>query len=141
MNMYNFDMQALLGAFNDDPTQLADAFTKQLNEALAAKRREEELKNKANQLAEEWNKFVKEYFEIHYPKLDVENYLFRNGEELTSFIEVIVQAMPEVEKYLNVVQTLNNQKDKTKDLFNNIIPPAVDNFKETMQDFFDKYGI
>lgn len=140
--MYDFDMQALLKAFNDDPTQLADAFTKQLNDALTIKRKEEEIKNAANHLAIEWNNFIKEYFAFYYPKDNEENYLFKDGNEIMAFIQVIMQAMPEVEKYLNVINNINEKTEKAKGIINDIInSSATDDFKKTMQDFFDKYGI
>ena len=154
--MHEFDMEALLAAFDNDPEKLAQSFTDQLNIALAAKRKEEELKNNALHLAISWNTFVRQYFEIRYPlRNDYDRYLIADGDEMIAVIDLIIQSMPEVEKYLKLFDNINSLTEKinsnmqnTKDLAvsayssaKDAIEPTTDEFKKLMKDFFNKHDI
>ncbi len=155
--MHEFDMQALLAAFDNDPEKLAKSFTDQLNTALAIKRREEEVKEAAEKLSHSWNDFIDDYFDVYHQDMfdNRERYYFNNGDEVIAIIEMIIQALPEIEKSLKMLENLDLMTDKLKDSFEEAkqcaqtaytsaketIEPTADDFKKSMKDFFHKYGI
>lgn len=145
--MHEFDMQALLAAFDNNPEKLAQAFTDQLNAALAIKKREEELYAKADHLTAVWNDFVEDYFAFYYPEDENEEYKkyqFLNGKEIMATIALIIQSAPEINKYLQVFENINSVTNKINTNLQSakeLIEPTTDEFKRIMKDFFDKYDI
>lgn len=144
--MYNFDMNALLNAFNNDPAQLADAFTAQLNTALMARKRKEQLETKANDVAETWNIFVKDFFDFYknkYPNSLQEDY-FINGDTIIDILTNLIQLLPDINKYLKVYDTLAAQAEKfvpIKDKTIEKIQTKSEDFSKTMKDFLKNNGI
>lgn len=142
--MYNFDMNALLGAFGDDPSKLADAFTLQLNEALAARRRKDQMHEKAKATAQAWNIFVKDYFDLHkekYPNVFVENYLLTE-EDTIAMLEAYISLLPEIEKYIkfydNIAAAADTLTNTANDAINKIKPikdKTIDKINEKTRDF------
>lgn len=127
--MYNFDMTALLAEFDNDPEQLAAAFTTQLNKTLDDIHKKEEIKKKANAVAAAWNDFVFSYCETKGIK-DTSNFIFKDGFEVMDTFDLIARAFPEVEKYLSLAEKISPTIEHT-----------IDNFQNTMKDFFKKYNI
>ena len=153
--MYEFDMQALLAEFDNDPEKLANSFADQLNTALTAKRKEEELRENAEHLANSWNTFVREYFEIRHSDQDYQKYLFRDGSEVIAIIELMIHSMAEIEKYAHVFDNINSLTDKlnlniqntkgfAKSAYSSAkeaLEPTTDEFKRLMKEFFNKNDI
>ena len=150
-------MQALLKAFDNDPEKLANTFTEQLNAQLTIKRKEEELNKKAATVMNDWNDYVKSYFEFH--KIDlvkIPDYLFTEPEDIESILKLVLETYPEVEKYLNTLnkiaemssQEIQKLKGTVKPITQNISETFstnynvdVDEFKKSIKRFFDKNGI
>lgn len=148
--MYNFDMNALLGAFGDDPSKLADAFTLQLNEALAARRRKDQMHEKAKVAAQSWNIFVKDYFDLYkekYPNAFVENYLLTE-EDTIALLEAYISLLPEIEKYIKFYDNIAAATDTLTNTANNAInkvkpikDKAIEKINEkTKENFFTTKG-
>ncbi len=130
--MYDFDMNALLAAFDNNPEQLAQAFTDSLNKELENRNKEKELKKTADNVAADWNLFVTEYCNFYGIK-DKENYLFQNGTEVISIFKIILETIPEVEKYLQIAEKMTPALEKAE--------TTINDFEKTMKDFFKKYDI
>lgn len=148
--MYNFDMNALLGAFGDDPSKLADAFTLQLNEALAARRRKDQMHEKAKVAAQSWNIFVKDYFDLYkekYPNAFVENYLLTEADAI-AMLEAYINILPELEKYIKLYDNIAAATDTLTNTANNAInkvkpikDKAIEKINEkTKENFFTTKG-
>ena len=130
--MYDFDMNALLTAFNGDPEKLAQAFTDQLNKELDNRNKEKEVKNVAGEVAAAWNLFVNKYCELYGIK-EPKTYHLTSGEDVIGLLNVVISFLPEVEKYLNVVEKISPALEKSE--------ATIDEFQKTMKDFFKKYHI
>ncbi len=125
-------MNALLAAFDNNPEQLAQAFTDSLNKELENRNKEKELKKTADNVAADWNLFVTEYCNFYGIK-DKENYLFQNGTEVISIFKIILETIPEVEKYLQIAEKMTPALEKAE--------TTINDFEKTMKDFFKKYDI
>lgn len=105
--MYDFDMSTLLGTFNNDPEALAAAFTSQLNDELNHRKQEAELNSRANSLVAFWNSYLDDYGTFY--NKDLKDFHIKDGNELITFINLLLDMMPEVEKYVAVLDNVANQ--------------------------------
>ena len=130
--MYNFDMNALLTAFDNDPENLAKAFTESLNKELEIRNKAKEVQKIADEAVVSWNSFVSAYCDFY--KIDnKENYFFQNGVEIIDIFKIILETIPEVERYLKVAEKVAPAIEKAE--------TTLTDFEETMKDFFKKYNI
>ena len=140
--MYNFDIKALLDTFDGDPEKLANEFANQLNTELANQRKQNNLNETTEYVADAWNDFVDEYFEQYsLPNGFVENDFYVNPESITKLLEFFTELAP-------YIQALNEYTTKVKDIttkakteIKNASTATADNFSLAMNKFFDKYDI
>lgn len=136
--MYDFDMKKLLDAFEGDPSELANAFTNQLNKELAARKSERIIKEAANDVSNAWNDFINEYFAngANIPKNYKEEDFYVDGTTIIDIMKTLIELIPAIEKYTSTVEAFN----KTLNIAKETGTQARDTFKDTMSEFFDKMG-
>ena len=136
---YDFDVRALLNAFDGDPEKLANAFADALNEELANQRKVDDVRNAAVDVAGSWECFIDEYFAVHeLPKgADIEDF-YVDGDDVVALLEVYLKLVPYLETLHNYLTVMENTLKKTSEV---VTRSTKDSFEDTMEKFFKKYNI
>ena len=137
-NNYNFDIKQLLDKFNDDPEKLANAFADALNDELAKRRNEDAINDAAENVADEWNYFIDEYFKVKsLPDGITEDDLYIDSEAVKAIVEIFVKAAPYVsllQEYATKLETISNKMPE-------VVQKTGDDFSKTMAKFFKNNDI
>ena len=140
--MYDFDMKRLLDAFEGDPSELANAFTNQLNKELAVRKNERMIKEAAEKVANTWNDFVKVYFEYDKDVPDdalIDDYII-DANSVIDIMKAFLQFIPILAKYNNTIEDFNELFHGNKQKAKEVGAQVYDDFSATMNKFFDKMG-
>ena len=109
--------------------QIAEAFTKQLNDAIAVVGHEKEIENKATLAAEAWNDFINIYFQDH--KLpngtDVFDYYIAST-NVVELADTIVRITPFLVKYASVLANLSDGAEELSNKFSSKISENLSDF-------------
>lgn len=140
--MYDFDMKKLLDAFEGDPSKLANAFTNQLNNELAARKSERMVKEAAEEVANAWNDFVEEYFAHGEGVPDgtlIDDYVI-DANSVIDLMKAFLQLVPAFAKYSTTLEDFNILLHGNKQKAKEVGAQVRDDFSATMNKFFDKMG-
>ena len=142
---YNFDMERLLDTFDGDPEKLANAFADALNEKLAERRKVDNINELANEVSENWECLVDEYFSAHPDELPKEYNpadFYISGDIAVGVLKTLVKLLP----YLGLLAQYGERIEMLTAAMNK--EPAkktlVDkngDFEDAMKKFFDKNHI
>ena len=141
---YNFDMERLLDTFDGDPEKLANAFADALNEKLAERRKVDNINELANEVSENWECLVDEYFSAHPDELPKEYNpadFYISGDIAVGVLKTLIKLLPYLgllAQYSEKMETLN--KELVKYATNTATDKAAD-FEDAMKKFFDKNHI
>ena len=142
MDNYNFDMQHLLDAFGNDPEKLANAFADSLNAALAEQRKVDYVMDAAADVADAWENFVDEYFNVNELPDDLgEEDFYITPENVKSLLEMAVQAAPYITAFLGYFGKLNELTGEIKEKAPEVVQKAEDSFTDVMEKFFRNNNI
>ena len=140
--MYDFDMKKLLDAFEGDPSELANAFTSQLNKELAARKSERMVKEAAEKVANAWNEFVEEYFtcgkDVPNDAL-IDDYVI-DANSVIDIMKAFLQFIPMLVKYSDTIEDFNELLHGNTQKAKETSKQVCDTFENTMNKFFNKMG-
>ena len=138
-------MKSLLKSFNDDPEQLAKAFTDALNTELAERRSVTAVNNAAKDVADVWNNFVDVYFaNREIPKsVKSKQAMYQDAKSVILIMENILEVVP----YLDILNSLpETLKEATGgpsivNLNKKSSAATLSEFDKIMREFFEKNNI
>lgn len=142
MDNYNFDIKQLLDTFDGDPEKLANAFADALNAELAAQRNINHIDEAANDVADAWQDFVDEYFEVHeLPKGTTEEDYYVETESVKMLMDLIVRAAPYMTLFQEYLMKLQDMNDKAVHKVVDTAQKAEDEFSTVMSKFFKEHNL
>ena len=138
-------MKSLLKSFNDDPEQLAKAFTDALNTELAERRSVTAVNNAAKNVADVWNNFVDVYFaNKEIPKgVKSKQAMYQDAKSVILIMENILEVVP----YLDILNSLPETLKKAAggpsivNLNKKSSAATLSEFDKIMREFFEKNNI
>ena len=145
--MYNFNMDQLLKSFNNNPEELAQAFTAQLNAKLAEEKAKEDLKKQAESIAKSWNVYVSDYFKLNKITANPVDYNL-SGNDVETILKSFIEFDPTYKKILENINKMDEicakAKPAVKDIKTNLKTAydfTTNRFDDIMRDFFSKNDI
>ena len=141
---YNFDMERLLDTFDGDPEKLANAFADALNEKLAERRKADNINELANEVSENWECLVDEYFNVHPEDMPKDYHaadFYITGEIALGLLKTLIKLLP----YLGLLAQYGERLEGLTAAMNKEVVKPVANkaadFEDAMKKFFDKNHI
>ena len=138
-------MVQLLKNFNDDPEQLAKAFTDALNSELAVRQSKAQISKAANEVADAWNTFIDVYFmNKALPKGVTKKGLYQTEESVIAILQNILEIVPYLDILKNLPTAVSKAVEKApvgKKINLGNTTATIASFDEVMRDFFKKNGI